>query len=117
MSIVSSECVAHLSIPNVYNTDKVDSIEIAVQAGTSFVQLYYAAYDASNRAEDVPKFYRTHSAISWNGNPIQGPEGLSDLLKKLPATVHNVQSFDCHPVPSEYMPIGWGLVVKAPANY
>jgi NTF2-related export protein 1/2 len=77
------------------------SIEIAVQAGTSFVQLYYAAYDADGRAEDVPKFYRTHSAISWNGNPIQGPDGLADLLKKMPATSHNVQSFDCHPVPSQ----------------
>jgi len=65
------------------------------------VQLYYAAYDADSRAEDVPKFYRSHSAISWNGNPIQGPEGLADLLKKMPATGHNVQSFDCHPVPSK----------------
>ena len=58
-------------------------------------------HDADGRAEDVPKFYRSHSAISWNGNPIQGPEGLADLLKKMPATSHNVQSFDCHPVPSE----------------
>lgn len=79
-------------------------IEIAVQAGTSFVQLYYAAYDADSRAEDVPKFYRSHSAISWNGNPIQGPEGLADLLKKMPATGHNVQSFDCHPVPNTQGP-------------
>ena len=78
------------------------SIEIAVQAGTSFVQLYYAAYDGDGRVEDVPKFYRSYSAISWNGNPIQGPEGLADLLKTMPATSHNVQSFDCHPVPSMY---------------
>ena len=76
------------------------SIEIAVQAATLFVQLYYAAYDAPTRTTDVPKFYRPYSAVSWNGNPISGPDELTALLKDFPATVHNVQSFDCHPVPS-----------------
>ncbi len=77
------------------------SVEIAVQAATSFVQLYYAAYDSGSRTEDVPKFYREYSAVSWNGNAITGAEGVSKLLKEMPSTAHSVQSFDCHPVPSE----------------
>ena len=75
-------------------------MEIANQAATAFIQLYYPTYDGSTRSEDVPKFYRPYSSISWNGNPITGPDALKDFLKGIPATSHEIQPYDCHPVPS-----------------
>lgn len=49
--------------------------------------------------EDLPHFYRPTSALTWNGTPYQGEAGVRELLSKMPATTHEVQSFDCHPIP------------------
>jgi hypothetical protein len=75
------------------------SIEIATRAADHFTRLYYSAYDSSTRIDDLPNFYRPNSAVSWNGNPYEGSQGVRDLISKMPKTLHEVQSFDCHPIP------------------
>lgn len=41
----------------------------------------------------------------WNGKPFQGTDGLRTLVEKMPPTKHEVQSFDCHPIPgASYLP-------------
>ncbi len=75
------------------------SIEIATRAADHFTRLYYSAYDSSTRVDDLPNFYRPNSAVSWNGNPYEGSQGVRDLMAKMPKTQHEVQSFDCHPIP------------------
>jgi len=52
----------------------------------------------------VPKFYRPSSAITWNGNPFAGADGVRDLLNDTPITKHEVQCFDCHPIPGRFRP-------------
>ena len=76
-----------------------NSIEIATRAADHFTRLYYSTYDSSTRVDDLPNFYRPNSAVSWNGNPYEGSQGLRDLVAKMPKTQHEVQSFDCHPIP------------------
>ena len=76
-----------------------NSIEIATRAADHFTRLYYSAYDSSTRVDDLPNFYRPNSAVSWNGNPYEGSQGVRDLMAKMPKTQHEVQSFDCHPIP------------------
>jgi len=39
--------------------------------------------------------------LTWNGKPFQGTDGLIELVSKMPATKHEVQSFDCHPIPGK----------------
>jgi NTF2-related export protein 1/2 len=80
------------------------SIEIATRAADHFTRLYYSAYDSSTRIDDLPNFYRPNSAVSWNGNPYEGSQGVRDLISKMPKTQHEVQSFDCHPIPGAWHP-------------
>jgi len=75
-----------------------DDIEIATRAADQFTRLYYSTYDSPTRVMDLPKFYRSSSAISWNGNPFAGAEGIRDLLNDTPITKHDVQCFDCQPI-------------------
>jgi NTF2-related export protein 1/2 len=77
----------------------LNSIEIATRAADHFTRLYYSAYDSPTRVEDLPNFYRANSAVSWNGNPYEGTQGVRDLIAKMPKTQHEVLSFDCHPIP------------------
>ena len=63
------------------------------------MRVYYSAYDSDTRATDVPKFYRHDSTLTWNGTALQGAEGMHQLLQGMPPTQHEMQSFDCHPVP------------------
>lgn len=47
----------------------------------------------------MPQFYRQASSLTWNGKAVQGADGLRQLMEKMPITKHEVQSFDCHPIP------------------
>ncbi|KAI0248374.1 NTF2-like protein [Lactifluus subvellereus] len=81
-----------------------EDIEIATRAADHFTRLYYSAYDSPTRVDDLPNFYRPNSAVSWNGNPYEGSQGVRDLIAKMPKTHHEVQSFDCHPIPGGQPP-------------
>ncbi|KAF9786883.1 NTF2-like protein [Thelephora terrestris] len=81
-----------------------DDIEIATRAADQFTRLYYSTYDSPARTIDLPKFYRPSSAITWNGNPFAGANGIRELLADTPITKHEVQCFDCHPIPGSQPP-------------
>jgi hypothetical protein len=51
------------------------------------------------RLGELPKLYRPTSALTWNGTPFQGVDGLVSLVENMPPTKHDIQSFDCHPIP------------------
>lgn len=78
------------------------SIEIATRAADHFTRIYYTAYDSNTRLDDLPKFYRPSSSLTWNGKPFQGADGLRQLIENMPSTKHEVQSFDCHPIPGHF---------------
>lgn len=63
-------------------------------------QAYYNALDAEqpHRATAVAALYAPTCRISWNGNPIPYND-LPAFLTQLPKSVHEVQAFDCHPIP------------------
>ncbi|KAF4612237.1 hypothetical protein D9613_004211 [Agrocybe pediades] len=79
-------------------------IEIATRAADHFTRIYYAAYDSDKRLAELPHFYRPTSSLTWNGKPFTGTEGLLQLVVKMPPTKHEVQSFDCHPIPGAQPP-------------
>ncbi|KAF8641159.1 hypothetical protein AX17_000794 [Amanita inopinata Kibby_2008] len=79
-------------------------IEIATRAVDNFTRIYYTAYDSDTRLSDLPQFYRPSSSLTWNGKPFQGADGLRQLIEKMPPTRHEVQSFDCHPIPGTHPP-------------
>ncbi|KAJ3750840.1 hypothetical protein DFH05DRAFT_1468762 [Lentinula detonsa] len=81
-----------------------DDISIATRAADKFTQLYYTTYDSPSRLADLPNFYRPVSSLTWNGKPLQGPDGLRSLIEKMPPTKHEMQSFDCHPIPGATPP-------------
>ena len=92
--------LAQVVAPQATNRPSSRSIEIANRAADGFVRVYYSAYDSDTRATDVPKFYRQDSTLTWNGTALQGAEGMHQLLQGMPPTQHEMQSFDCHPIPS-----------------
>lgn len=96
--------------------DVFGSIEIANRGADAFLRLYYRAYDGATRAVDLPKMYRATSKAMWNGTALDGADAVRDFVAKLPKvrgsweknvlrlrptrqTHHEVQSYDCHPVP------------------
>ncbi|TFY78794.1 hypothetical protein EWM64_g5218 [Hericium alpestre] len=81
-----------------------EDIEIATRAAEHFTRLYYTAYDSPTRVDDVPNFYRPNSAMTWNGNPYGGVDAVRELMAKMPPTKHEVQSYDCHPIPGSQPP-------------
>ncbi|KZP28791.1 NTF2-like protein [Athelia psychrophila] len=81
-----------------------NDIEISTRAADHFTRLYYSTYDSAARIDDLPKFYRPSSSLTWNGNPYQGAEGVRELMAGMPITKHDVQSFDCHPIPGASPP-------------
>ncbi|KAF8078988.1 hypothetical protein FPV67DRAFT_1558153 [Lyophyllum atratum] len=70
-------------------------VEIATRAADHFTRIYYSTYDSNTRLNDLPQFYRPSSSLVWNGKPFQ---------EKMPVTKHEVQSFDCHPIPGTSPP-------------
>jgi len=48
----------------------------------------------------LARFYRPTSTILWNGNAFLGGDAYAEFLSRFPATTHEVNSFDCHPVDS-----------------
>jgi len=81
-----------------------NDIEISTRAADHFTRLYYSTYDSATRIDDLPKFYRPTSSLTWNGNPYQGSDGVKELMQGMPTTKHEVQSFDCHPIPGTSPP-------------
>ncbi|KAA1467823.1 NTF2-like protein [Dentipellis sp. KUC8613] len=81
-----------------------EDIEIATRAAEHFTRLYYTAYDSPTRVDDLPNFYRPHSAMTWNGNPYGGADAVRELISKMPKTKHEVHSYDCHPIPGSQPP-------------
>ncbi|KAJ7193354.1 NTF2-like protein [Mycena pura] len=79
-------------------------IEIATRAADDFTRIYYSAYDSPSRLSELPKLYRPTSALTWNGTPFQGPDGVVSLVENMPPTKHEIQSFDCHPIPGTQPP-------------
>jgi NTF2-related export protein 1/2 len=63
-----------------------------------FTQLFYRNIDGQ-RAQ-LRAFYRPTSTILWNGNAFIGGDAYTDFMARFPATSHEVNSFDCHPVDS-----------------
>lgn len=55
--------------------------------------------------QTVPRFYRPDSNITWNGTPVSGTEELRQLLEAMPRSSHDVQSYDCHPIPGASLPL------------
>ncbi|KAF8215939.1 hypothetical protein K438DRAFT_1799754 [Mycena galopus ATCC 62051] len=79
-------------------------IEIATRAADNFTRIYYTAYDSPTRLSELPKLYRPTSALTWNGTPFQGVDGIVSLVQNMPPTKHDIQSFDCHPIPGTQPP-------------
>ena len=98
-SIPSFSFTILLNIRTRTNAYVVSSIEIATRAADHFTRLYYTTYDSATRLDDLPNFYRPNSALTWNGKPFEGVDGVRELVSGIPATKHEVQSFDCHPIP------------------
>ena len=77
------------------------SIDIATRGAEQFINVYYEIYDSKERDQRLPNFYRQSSTVVWNGNPKQGANGVKELVEKMPSSKHEIQSFDCHPIPSK----------------
>jgi NTF2-related export protein 1/2 len=89
------------------------SIQIATRAAEQFTRLYYSTYDSATRVDDLPKFYRDSSSLTWNGKPHQGIAGVKDIIQNMPPTSHEVHSFDCHPIPGSDLPPHPDIVLTA----
>ncbi|KDQ63107.1 hypothetical protein JAAARDRAFT_168576 [Jaapia argillacea MUCL 33604] len=90
-----------------------NDIEIATRAADHFTRLYYSTYDSPTRVNDLPNFYRPTSTVTWNGNPCEGSDGVKKVMEGMPSTKHEVQSFDCHPIPGSQPP---SLLVTVSGN-
>ncbi|KIJ54313.1 hypothetical protein M422DRAFT_25237 [Sphaerobolus stellatus SS14] len=93
-------------------------VEIANRGADEFLRVYYATYDSPKRSEGMVKFYRDTSHLTYNGTSVNGAAAIKALLDGIPMSKHEVQSYDCHPIPSTSPPALMitvsGLVTHAP---
>ncbi|KZO96331.1 NTF2-like protein [Calocera viscosa TUFC12733] len=75
------------------------NVELAGRAADDFVAVFYSNMDAASGRPELVKMYRPTSTLVWNGNKIQGLEALNDFFSKLPPSKHEIQMYDCHPIP------------------
>ncbi|KAG9044047.1 hypothetical protein FS837_008841 [Tulasnella sp. UAMH 9824] len=82
-------------------TKQLSEAELANLRADSFLRLYYNAHDstAQFRKENVPRFYRAQSTCNWNGNALVGPDQIQGFWAGKPLSKHEIQSYDCHPIP------------------
>ncbi|KAK4048572.1 hypothetical protein OIO90_005742 [Microbotryomycetes sp. JL221] len=88
-------------------------IVAAAKSGEQFVQAYYSAQDATEaeRSRKVAALYLQAARITWNGNPVAFAD-LPALLDRMPKSKHEVQAFDCHPIPGSTGPPTLALSVN-----
>ncbi|WVW80456.1 hypothetical protein I302_102438 [Kwoniella bestiolae CBS 10118] len=79
------------------------AIDAASHGAIAFCQVYYEAYDEPTRRDsEIPLLYLPNSKIIWNGNTVPSDRpGLSEFLKGIPLSRHDLQTLDCHPVSAE----------------
>ncbi|PVG03044.1 NTF2-like protein [Serendipita vermifera] len=81
--------------PNKISRPEVDGIN---RTAEGFLQLYYDLMDGSQRDANIVLLYRDTSLMIWNGETITGAEK-AQFLAKMPESKHEIQSWDCHPIP------------------
>ncbi|KAG2185464.1 hypothetical protein INT44_002255 [Umbelopsis vinacea] len=79
-------------------TDLTSVIDVSARGAEQFVELYYKLYDSQRSL--LQRFYRDDSAILWNGNAFPGIAQYNEFLNSLTNSSHDIQSFDCHPIPA-----------------
>ncbi|KAL3880197.1 hypothetical protein ACJMK2_032459 [Sinanodonta woodiana] len=71
-------------------------VDIAVQAGEEFYNLYYETFDKKRHL--LAKLYMDTAKLVWNGNPADGKEAILKFFENLPSSEHKIDSLDCHPL-------------------
>ncbi|WRT65976.1 uncharacterized protein IL334_002927 [Kwoniella shivajii] len=79
------------------------AIDAASHGAIAFCQIYYEAYDEPTRRDaEIPLMYLPTSKVIWNGNTVPSERAaLSEFLKGIPLSRHDLQTLDCHPVSAE----------------
>ncbi|KAI9487573.1 MAG: NTF2-like protein [Benjaminiella poitrasii] len=73
-------------------------VNIAEKSSEQFIQFFYPNYDTQR--QNLGNLYRDNSAILWNGNAFSGAQQYSEFLGQLPMSYHEVDVYDCHPLPA-----------------
>ncbi|KAI9010867.1 hypothetical protein CLU79DRAFT_839437 [Phycomyces nitens] len=73
-------------------------MSIADKSAEQFVEFYYRAFDGQRTA--LANLYRDTSTILWNGNALSGAQQYSELLARVPQSKHEIDVYDCQPIPA-----------------
>jgi len=71
-------------------------IETSTTRALQMAKEYYAAYD--KHRINACNFYDPSAKLLWDGHPRQGKDAILDFLLKLPASKHQINAIDCHPL-------------------
>lgn len=82
--------------PNKIARPDVDEVN---RAAEGFLQMYYDFMDAPLRNANIINMYRETSTMLWNGQTLTGAEKIKEFLGTVPESKHEIQSWDCHPIP------------------
>ncbi|KAI8380658.1 hypothetical protein EDC96DRAFT_570606 [Choanephora cucurbitarum] len=90
-------------------------VNVAEKSTEQFIQFFYPNYD-KQRQQNLGSLYRDNSAILWNGkqrqlskskaltkalgNAFSGAQQYSEFLGRLPMSHHEIDVYDCHPLPN-----------------
>ncbi|KAG8834692.1 hypothetical protein FRC18_001619 [Serendipita sp. 400] len=104
--------------PNKIERPDVDEIN---RAAEGFLQIYYDRMDGGSRDANIVELYRESSVMIWNGETVNGAQKvwgnrhstlhpkrphnglfenkIKEFLATMPESKHEIQSWDCHPIP------------------
>ncbi|KAF9311050.1 NTF2- export protein 2 [Podila horticola] len=84
-------------------------VDISSKGADQFVELYYKVFDTQRTV--LNRLYRDSSAILWNGNAFSGITPFAEFYNKLSTSEHSVNSYDCHPLPTQTGPNTPGSII------
>mmetsp|Transcript_20092 Transcript_20092/g.27708 ORF Transcript_20092/g.27708 Transcript_20092/m.27708 type:complete len:128 (-) Transcript_20092:102-485(-) len=87
-----------------------DIFENFLEGGEKFRDCFFHLFDT--RRHEVHNFYKENTILNWNGNMVRSTIPIRDFLIQLPASSHDVNTFDCQPIPGsdQLLIVAGGLV-------
>ncbi|KAI9208784.1 uncharacterized protein BJ171DRAFT_487269 [Polychytrium aggregatum] len=70
--------------------------DVAARGADAFVETFYKLWDTQRHL--LIRLYKDTTPILFNGMPFSGGSSFEEHYQRLPATVHEIQSYDCHPL-------------------
>lgn len=78
------------------STDFRTKIDDSTRTAEEFTKLYYESLD--KKRHQISRLYLDNATAVWNGNGVNGKDGIQKFIEALPSTEHTITTMDVQPI-------------------